>query len=440
MAHRTYLFVPADRPERYAKALGAGAGAVIVDLEDADGVVHLLPPSDQAWLADNGVVVLAPLIAGGGTFCGLLALGPMASGRAYTSDDLRFLGAFSAAAASAIESRLLRTPSGPSRPLDEVRWDDESGRECQQCLQAFAADVNTCPTCQRQTAPMAIPLSLHGKFTVVRRRGAGGMGVAYLAEDEALGRPVVLKTLPRVRPEAVEQIRREARAMAQVSHPALAAIHGLETWRAVPVLVVEYLSGGTLAVRLRAGPMPERDIVLLARHVLGGLAALHDAGLLHRDLKPSNIGFAADGTAKVLDFGLTRLRVRAVGEPVMFGSADAGVSDDSRAELDVTSLAGTPAYMSPELVAGRPPSVADDLWALAVVMLEALQGSHPWGRMSVSEVIQRLRSGDVPAWSDDAPQRSTELQRIVRRMLSRQQSDRPQSAASLQEELADLRR
>lgn len=432
---------PLSRTTWLAQSLAGVRDPVVVDLEDAEGVVHLLPRSDQDWLADNGVVVLAPLIAGGGTFCGLLALGPMASGRAYTSDDLRFLGAFTAAAASAIESRLLRTPSGPSRPLDEVRWDDESGRECQQCLQTFAADVNTCPTCQRQTAPMAIPVNLHGKFTVAHRLGAGGMGVAYLAEDDALGRPVVLKTLPRVRPEAVEQIRREARAMAQVSHPALAAIHGLETWRAVPVLVVEYLPGGTLADRLRRGPMPEAEVVGLARHVLAGLRALHDAGLLHRDLKPSNIGFAADGTPKVLDFGLSRLRGDEVDGSEVFGSPDRGVSIGSTAELDMTSLAGTPAYMSPELVGGRPPSVQDDLWALAVVMLEALQGSHPWAAVPAIDVLRRLRAGEAPTWTEDDRSYSTAVRAVLTRVSPNGRGERAISTArEFEQELASLPR
>lgn len=424
-----------------AQSLAGVRDPVVVDLDDADGVAHLLPVPDQDWLVETGVVVLAPLVASGGTMCGLLALGAMASGRDYTDDDLRFLGALAAAAAPAVESRLLRPADASSRQLDDVRWSDESGRECHECLQAFAADVNTCPTCQRQTAPMAIPVSLHGKFTVVRRLGAGGMGVAYLAEDEALGRPVVLKTLPRVRPEAVEQIRREARAMAQVSHPALAAIHGLETWRAVPVLVVEYLAGGTMAERLRHGPMPEAEVVAVARHVLGGLRALHDAGLLHRDLKPSNIGFAADGTPKVLDFGLSRLRAGAGDGSEVFGSSGPGVSTQSKAEPEATSLAGTPAYMSPELVAGRQPSPADDLWALAVVMLEGLRGAHPWAGLRATEVLRRLRAAEEPGWAEDGSNCSAELRAVLARALSNGRGELPISTArTLEQELAALPR
>lgn len=430
---------PLARATLLAEALTGVRDPVVVDLEDAQGVARLLPRADQDWLADAGVVVLAPLMASGGTLCGLMALGPMTSGRDYTDGDLRYIGALAAAASPAIESRLLRPSGSVSSPLDDVRWDDESGRECPSCGQTFAADVNACRSCDSVTTPMPLPVHLHGKFTLTRRLGAGGMGVVFLAHDDALGRPVALKALPRVRPEAVEQLRREARAMAQVSHPALASIHGLESWRAVPVLVVEYLNGGTLADRLRAGPLPESEVIALARHVVGGLGRLHAAGLLHRDLKPSNIGFAADGTAKVLDFGLSRLRIGAVDDAGLYDSAARGVSGELGTEPDATSLAGTPAYMSPEVVAGRPPAPTDDLWALAVVMVEALRGTHPWAALSVREVLRRLRSAESPGASHEPLRCSKELSRLLHRALSPMHVERPQTAAEFEREVADLR-
>lgn len=426
---------PLSRTTWLAQSLTGVRDPVVVDLEDAHGVARLLPHADQAWLADSGVVVLAPLGASGGTLCGLLAVGPMAGGRDYTDADLRYLGALAAAAAPAIESRLLRSVNAAGRQLDDVRWEDESGRECPACGRTFAADVNACRACGVATAPMGIPVHLHGKFTVTRRLGAGGMGVAYLADDDALGRAVVLKTLPRVRPEAVEQLRREARAMAQVSHPAVATIHGLESWRAVPVLVVEYLPGGTLADRLRRGPLPEVEVVAVARHVLSGLRRLHEVGLLHRDLKPSNIGFAADGTAKLLDFGLSRLRAGAVAATDMSGSSADGVSTQSKAEPTSTALAGTPAYMSPELVAGRAPSPADDVWALAVVMLEALQGGHPWANQSMREVLQRLRTAEAPGWTTEGLECSLKLRRLLAATLSREPGERLTTASAFESKL-----
>jgi hypothetical protein len=411
---------------------------VVVDLEDPHGVARLLPRVEQDWLADTGVVVLVPLVAGGGDLCGVVALGRRSNGEDYSEADLAFLGALSAAAAPVIESRLLRTAGLLHAPLDEVRWEDESGRECRACGRTFAADANVCVNCGHPTTPMAIPMRLHGKFTVSRRLGAGGMGIAYLAQDDALGRPVALKTLPRVMPEAVDRLRREARAMARVSHPALATIHGIESWRAVPVLVVEFLAGGTLADRLRQGPVPEAEVVRMAQHVLGGLARLHESGVLHRDLKPSNIGFTSDGTAKVLDFGLSRFRVGGADEIDLFGSGPGGVSTDSTAEQGVSTLAGTPAYMSPELVAGRPPSATDDLWALAVVMVEALEGRHPWAGLDVPEVLHRLRLGQAPESGNAGHGCPGGLSELLARALSREPGERPQTADDFERELHDL--
>jgi len=430
---------PLARASVLAEALSGVRDPVVVDLEDGAGVARLLPRTDQDWLADGGVLVLAPLIASGGAMCGMVALGPMASGRDYTEGDLRYLGALAAAAAPAIESRLLRQSGSVAAALDDVRWDDESGRDCPSCGQTFAADVNTCKSCGRATNPMAIPVHLHAKFTLTRRLGAGGMGVVYLGHDDALDRPVALKALPRVRPETVEQLRREARAMAQVSHSALAAIHGLESWRAVPVLVVEYLAGGTMADRLRHGPMAEAEVVAIARQVLGGLRRLHDAGLLHRDLKPSNVGFAADGTAKVLDFGLSRLRRETDAGTALYPSAEL-VADAAPEHSHVSTLAGTPAYMSPELVAGRAPSAADDLWALAVLMVEGLQGQHAWSGQPVGVVLRRLRAGEAPGWVYGAPACSPALSALLARALSASRADRPQSAAEFERALGALAR
>lgn len=286
---------------------------------------------------------------------------------------------------------------------------------------------------------MAVPARLHGKFTVERRLGAGAMGVVYLAHDEALDRPVALKTLPRILPEAVQRLRREARAMASVSHTAVATIHGVESWRAAPVLVVEFLAGGTLADRLRHGPIAEAEVVAIARQVLGGLSHLHRAGLLHRDLKPSNIGFTADGAAKVLDFGLSRLVVGGPPAQALFGPDHDGVSHHEAAlGIGASGLAGTPLYMSPEVLEGRPPDAGLDLWALAIVMREALAGRHPWARLGVEEVLRRIRVHGAAEPPAESPSCSEPLAALLARALARDQTRRPQTAEEFERELAGL--
>jgi hypothetical protein len=429
---------PLARSTWLAEALARSHEPVIVDLEQPDGVARLLPRADQEWLADGGVVVLVPLVASGGDLCAILALGRMASARSYAETDLRFVAALAAAAAPAVEARLLRTSNSSLRRLDDVDWDDESGRECLACGRAFAADVNTCIDCRKTTVPMAVPVRLHGKFTVTRRLGAGAMGVVYLAHDEDLDRPVALKTLPRILPEAVQRLRREARAMASVSHPAVATIHGVESWRAAPVLVVEFLAGGTLADRLRQGPIAEAEVVAIARQVLGGLSHLHRAGLLHRDLKPSNIGFSANGAAKVLDFGLSRLVVGGPAARSPFGSDHHSGSDDAATGIGASGLAGTPLYMSPEVLEGHSPDAGLDLWALAIVMRESLAGRHPWAGLGVEEVLRRIRAAGAAEPAADTPRCSEPLAALLARALHRDRKRRPQTADEFEGELASL--
>lgn len=427
--------LPAD--SALAEAIAVARDPVHVDLEESDGVARLLPRADQEWLADAGVVVIVPLVTTGGEVSALLALGRMTSERAYAEGDLQFLAALASAAAPAVEARLLRAASGLAR-LGDVDWDDESGRECAACGRVGPASLHRCAECGAHTLLMSVPARLHGKFTLRRRLGAGGMGVVYLAQDDALDRPVALKTLPRVLPEAIDRLRREARAMASVSHPAVATIHGVESWRAVPILVVEYLAGGTLAERLRRGPMAEADVVVMARQILAGLQRLHGAGLLHRDLKPSNIGFTADGSARMLDFGLSRLVPPTAHDHEPFGPGRAGVTSDEVADFGVSSLAGTPHYMSPELVTRRQSDAAADLWALAMVMTEALAGRHPWAHLAASDILARLVNGEAPDPTPLLHECSPALRALLARALGGEVSRRPKTAAEFDTDLRTL--
>jgi serine/threonine-protein kinase len=195
------------------------------------------------------------------------------------------------------------------------------------------------------------------------------MGVVYRAEDLVLRRSVALKTLPQVTARLSARLRAEAESMAAVGHPHLVTIYGAETWRGVLVLVMEYLPGGTLRTRLEQ-PMDVRDVVSLGERLSAALQAMHSAGLLHRDIKPSNIGFCADGSPKLLDFGLARLVEEARQEyPPSLRPAPRGE------DLHLTPsdhVVGTPRYMAPELRAGGAATGASDVWSLGLVLCEAL--------------------------------------------------------------------
>ena len=159
----------------------------------------------------------------------------------------------------------------------------------------------------------------------------------------------------------------EAWAMATVTHPAVAQIHGVESWRGRPFLVVEYLARGTLADRLGRGRVAPSQAVSVADVLADALAALHETGYLHGDVKPSNVGLTANGSPKLLDFGLAR------------GANDA------------VTRGGTLRYLSPEALSGRPAEEADDVWSLCVILYEMVAGEHPFEGGGVDEVASRIR-------------------------------------------------
>jgi serine/threonine-protein kinase len=149
-----------------------------------------------------------------------------------------------------------------------------------------------------------------GAFEVGPLLGAGGMGDVYRARDVDLNRDVALKLLPvgfALDPDRVARFKREAQVLASLNHPNVAAIHGFEEADGVQALVLELVEGPTLADRLARGPIPLVDALPIARQIAEGLEAAHERGIVHRDLKPANVKVRADGTVKVLDFGLAKV-------------------------------------------------------------------------------------------------------------------------------------
>ena len=155
--------------------------------------------------------------------------------------------------------------------------------------------------------------------------------------------------------------------MAMVTHSAVAQIHGVELWQERPFLVVEFLAGGTLADRLRRGPIPAPHAVTVAKTLADALAALHAAGCVHGDVEPSNIGFTFSESPKLLDFGLAR------------DTEDGG------------AVGGTLRYLSPEVLSGRQADEGDDVWSLCVVLYEMLSGEHPFAGGGVDKEADRIR-------------------------------------------------
>lgn len=219
-----------------------------------------------------------------------------------------------------------------------------------------------------------------GPYRLERKLGAGGMGVVYAAWDERLERRVALK---QIRPEGAddphrrERFRREARAVAQLDHPAIVRIHDLLETPEGDWLVLQYVEGVTLAERLRQGPLPPEQVVALARDVLGALEAAHAQGILHRDLKAENVILARTGRGMILDFGLAKLY-----EP------DSPAGTDS---LSMThGIVGTYRSMSPEQANGLPLDPRSDLFSLGVLLYEAATGVSPFQGSTPVETLAKV--------------------------------------------------
>jgi hypothetical protein len=332
-----------------------------VDARDPQSSFRLLPAADRAWLMDNAVSALVAMRGASAQVAAVLALGGKADGLSWTGGDAAFVAAAAGAAALPLETR------GLGRSAVSIRHLVTEGCavECHDCGEVGEPGGAVC-ACGGRLGESVLPPLLEGKFRVERVLGRGGMGVVYRALDLELNRRVALKTLPGVTSRAALRLRAEARSMAAWVHPNLAVIFGAETWRAVPVLVVEYLEGGTLGDRL-PGPLPAADVLEWGARLAEALEAMHAHGMLHRDVKPSNIGFTAAGTPKLLDFGLASV----------FAEEAALPPPAAAALLRYSDLAGTPPYMSAHVLAGGKAGPADDLWSLTVVLYEAIAGRRP---------------------------------------------------------------
>jgi len=266
--------------------------------------------------------------------------------------------------------------------------------------------------------------------------GAGGMGEVYRAFDPRLNRDVALKIVPddlAADPRRRERLRREAQAIAALTHPHIVTIHSAEDIDAHLVLVMELVEGRTLAEVIPSGGMPLPRLVKIAVQIADALGAAHDRGIIHRDLKPRNVMVTGDGRVKVLDFGLAKLR-----DPIE--SAASRHETESLWELTGEGkIVGTAAYMSPEQAEGRPLDHRTDLFSLGIVLYEMASGEKPFRGESVVSVLSSILR-DVPRpLAELNPRLPREFTRIVRRCLAKDPDERYQSAKDLRLDLDDLR-
>jgi serine/threonine protein kinase/WD40 repeat protein len=265
------------------------------------------------------------------------------------------------------------------------------------------------------------------------------MGVVYEAEDARLGRNVALKFLPDdpvKSPEAIERLKREARAASGLNHPHICVIHDIGDHKGRPFIVMERMKGRTLKHRIEGKPLPVEQVLDLGAQIADALAAAHEARIVHRDLKPANVFVTDHGDAKLLDFGLAKLS--AAGEE---GAGSKG--DPAAQETSLTTpgyAMGTVDYMSPEQALGEEVDARSDLFSLGVVLYEMATGSVPFPGKTSAQTFNGILNHDPMPPSVLNPVIPPKLDEIILKALEKDRETRYQTAADLRADLKRLRR
>src|ERR1019366_2123688 len=273
-----------------------------------------------------------------------------------------------------------------------------------------------------------------GQYEILATIGAGGMGEVYRAKDLRLGREVAVKVLPAGmahNDDRLARFQREARAVAALNHPHIVTIFSVEEAGGVHFLTMELVVGQALDRLIPESGLPIGQIVEIASALPDALVAAHEKGIVHRDLKPANVMVAHDGRVKVLDFGLAK----EVGEAVP--------DDATRTSLGNTQagvVMGTPAYMSPEQISGRPLDYRTDIFSLGVMLHEMATGKRPFAGNSSAELISAILRDTPPSVCEIRSDLPGDLARIVRRCLEKDPRYRIQTARDVSNEFRDLAR
>jgi serine/threonine protein kinase len=268
-----------------------------------------------------------------------------------------------------------------------------------------------------------------GHYRILERIGAGGMGVVYRAHDEHLNRDVALKVLPAgllADETARSRFRREALTLSQLNHPGIAVIHDFDSEKGVDFLTMEFVAGETLAAKVAAGPLPEKDVIALGTQVAEALEEAHEHQIIHRDLKPANVMVTTKGRAKVLDFGLAKLV-----KPTQADEATA-----SLAETQPGVVMGTVPYMAPEVLRGQEADARSDLWTLGAMLYEMAAGARPFGGQTGFELSAAILREAPPLLPGGL---STGLRAVIERCLEKDPEKRYQLASELRAALEAIR-
>lgn len=273
-----------------------------------------------------------------------------------------------------------------------------------------------------------VPGSTFGRYRILERLGAGGMGEVFRARDGQLDRDVALKTLP---PDLcqdgtyIERLRREARSLASINHPNVATLHEIEEADGQVALVMELVEGETLAERLSRSRLRLGETIAIARQMAEALEAAHRKGVVHRDLKPSNVMIGRSGLVKVLDFGLAKCR-----------------GTDAARRPALTSrgaVLGTAGYMAPEQAEGDEADFRSDIFSFGAILYEMAAGSRAFGGDTAAERLASVLRDEPPLLENQAPGLPKRLRRLIRLCLHKSPEERYQNITDVKFALEELK-
>jgi serine/threonine-protein kinase len=274
-----------------------------------------------------------------------------------------------------------------------------------------------------------------GSYEVLSQIGAGGMGEVYQAHDTKLGRDVAIKVLPEAfahDAERLSRFQREAKMLAQLNHPNIATIHGLEQSGGTSYLVMELVSGETLAERVkRDGAVPVEEALAIAKQIAEALEAAHEKSIIHRDLKPANVKVTPEGKVKVLDFGLAKAFAGDTSTEDMRNSPTLSMAATMQGVI-----LGTAAYMSPEQARGKAVDKRTDIWAFGAVLYELLTGKAAFHGEDVTDILAAVVRAE-PDWQALPAATPVKVRDLLRRCLQKDKTQRFRDAGDARIEIED---
>jgi eukaryotic-like serine/threonine-protein kinase len=291
-----------------------------------------------------------------------------------------------------------------------------------------------------------IPGTRIGAYEVAGPLGAGGMGEVYRATDTTLGRQVAIKILPEAfaaDAERLARFEREAKTLASLNHPHIAAIYAVEKSGGTLALVMELVEGEDLSQRIARGAIPIDEALPIAKQIAEALEAAHEQGIIHRDLKPANIKVRADGTVKVLDFGLAKAMDPPAGSspnvsqsPTITTPAHLRQGYGGQAMTQAGMILGTAAYMAPEQARGTAVDKRADVWAFGVVLYEMLTGQRLFAGATVSDTLAAVLTRE-PDWTTLPTGTPPPIRRLLRLCLEKDRKRRLTDAGAARLEIDD---